>query len=246
MSHRDFHAMVRIPRTPRPDQESLDIQSGDERIRDYVRRTFASDVATIFHESGPARIPFGQRRQMQELLTILQAGDVIVAEHLDDVCGSASDCDRLIQQLRQQSADLHLIGVGDIAKGRLAKLAAQLADLDRTRFRERTLDSQAVRRAQKKRVSGSVPFGYAMDNVGYLLEHPEQQKAIERMRQLRAEKKSFRGIATEIRHEFNLSVSPFGIQRIVENKRQIDEHPTPPAVTRRIEIPKIRVIDLGD
>jgi hypothetical protein len=72
-------------------------------------------------------------------------------------------------------------------------------------------------------VAGRVPFGYVMGKDGFLAEDACQQKALKRMRQLRSAGKSYRAIRDDLKTRFGLTLSAFGIQRILSNRRKLAE-----------------------
>jgi DNA invertase Pin-like site-specific DNA recombinase len=117
--------------------------------------------------------------------------------------------------------------MGDVTGNGLAKvfltIAASFAELERERIRERTLEVHAYRRSLGMHVAGRVPFGYDLGKDGYLSEDHEQQKALQRMRRLRGAGKSYRAIQADLKDKFGLTLSPFGIQRILDNKRKVGE-----------------------
>lgn len=213
--------------TLRQSDEGLSIEAQEHRIRGYSRGVLQTDPDVVFHERGvSATVPFAKRPRAEELLSILQPGDVLVALRLDRVFRSALDCLRMIEDLQRRGVKLYLTDMGDVTENGLGKvfmtIAASFAELEREKIRERTLEVHAYRRSQGKHVAGRVPFGYVLSN-GYLVEEPRQQAALKRMRSLRAKGKSFRSIQAEIQREFALQLSPFGIQRIVERRRQVPE-----------------------
>jgi hypothetical protein len=68
-----------------------------------------------------------------------------------------------------------------------------------------------VKRDQRQRgrfLGGTVPFGYAIGDEGELVEVPEQQRAIKRMKQLRARKLSLRKIQAKLAEQgVNIAVA---------------------------------------
>jgi DNA invertase Pin-like site-specific DNA recombinase len=212
--------------TDRENDGHLRLALEDERaIREYAAVAKPrTKLVNVFHERlAAASVPFLQRPQAKELLAIVQRRDGIVVPSLD-VFASALDCHRTLAACRLKGLRLFVARIGDIATNRLAlAIVAGFADLERARKRERTLTGQASRRAAARRVSGTRPFGYVVLQDGYLREQPDEQRAIGRMRELRREGKSFRAIRAAIAKEFGSSPSAFGVQRIVDNKRKLNE-----------------------
>lgn len=248
--------------TVRQSDEGLSIEAQEQRIRGYARGVLQTDPKVVFQERGvSATVPFAKRPCAQELLSVLKPGDVLVALRLDRVFRSALDCLRMIEDLQARGVKLYLTDMGDVTENGLGKvfmtIAASFAELEREKIRERTLEVHAYRRSQGKHVAGRVPFGYVLRD-GYLEEAPREQAALKRMRSLRAKGKSFRGIQADIKQEFALDLSPFGIQRIVEGRRQVPEAaireqtarrmgplPAKPATEKQVkkQFKKIRVLE---
>ena len=214
--------------TSRQSEEGLSIEAQEERVRGYAKGMLQANVTRMFSERGvSASIPFHKRPMGQELLAIVQPGDTIVALRLDRVFRSALDCLRMVEELKTRNVKLCLIDMGDVTENGLARvfmtIAASFAELEKERIRERTLEVHAYRRSLGKHVAGRVPFGYAMQKNGFLIEDIEQQKALKRMRKLRDAGKSYRGIRDDLKARFGLTLSAFGIQRILSNRRKLAE-----------------------
>lgn len=214
--------------TVRQSDEGLSIEAQEQRVRGYSRGVLQTEPHVVFQERGvSATVPFAKRPCAQELLSVLKPGDVLVALRLDRVFRSALDCLRMIEDLKARGVKLYLTDMGDVTENGLGKvfmtIAASFAELEREKIRERTLEAHAYRRSQGKHVAGRVPFGYVLSDDGYLQEAPREQAALKRMRSLRAKGTSFRGIQADIKEHFALQLSPFGIQRIVEGRRQVPE-----------------------
>ena len=210
--------------TTHPSDERVGLEREDEdAIRTYTDAMSRAQLVAVLQERGvPPSVPFLTRPQVQELLTIVPARGGIVVPRLD-VFASAVDCARVIAACREKHVRLFIATIGEITQNTVAAAIVNgFADLERARKRERTLMGQASRRAAGMRVSGTVPFGYVLQDE-FLVERPDQQRAIARMRELRRQGKSFRAIAAVLLKEFGSSPSAFGIQRIVDNKRKLDE-----------------------
>jgi DNA invertase Pin-like site-specific DNA recombinase len=214
--------------TTRQSDEGLSIEAQDERVRGYASGMLQTDITNVFNERGvSASIPFHKRPMGQELLATVQPGDVIVALRLDRVFRSALDCLRMVEELRERKVKLCLVDMGDVTENGFARvfmtIAASFAELEKEKIRERTLEVHAYRRSLGKHVAGRVPFGYTMRKDGFLVEDLAQQKALKRMRKLRVAGKSYRAIRADLCTRFGLTLSAFGIQRILSNKRKLAE-----------------------
>jgi putative DNA-invertase from lambdoid prophage Rac len=106
---------------------------------------------------------------------------------------------------------LHLLDLGgDIAGNGLSKLflpiAAAFAEAERDRIRERISQVKADQKARGRFLGGSVQFDYRLGDGGKLVSHEAEQEAIRDMIALKAQGRSLRAIAAELRakgHQIN-------------------------------------------
>jgi hypothetical protein len=77
----------------------------------------------------------------------------------------------------------------------------------------------AKRKKQAARFpGGSAPFGYVIKQAGgaaVLVEHPKRKPAIEAMRALRLDGKSYRRIAEHVAEAYGLTISHEGVRRLI-------------------------------
>jgi putative DNA-invertase from lambdoid prophage Rac len=71
--------------------------------------------------------------------------------------------------------------------------ASRFAERDRTR--ERIQEVKKDQRDRGRYLGGTTPFGYQLGGGGELIDDPEEQQAIKRIRRLRRSGKSLRAIA---------------------------------------------------
>jgi DNA invertase Pin-like site-specific DNA recombinase len=83
----------------------------------------------------------------------------------------------------------------------MAQMASVFAELERAMIRERTRSAMSVKRSRGERISGHAPYGCDFGRNGLLVENAREQKIIARMRRMRAEGMSFRGIAVRLDSE---------------------------------------------
>src|SRR5262249_24101024 len=80
----------------------------------------------------------------------------------------------------------------------MAQMASVFAELERAMIRERTRAALKVKRARGERISRYPPYGHDFALDGKLVENRAEQAAILRMRRLRADGTSYRGIAAHL------------------------------------------------
>jgi DNA invertase Pin-like site-specific DNA recombinase len=83
----------------------------------------------------------------------------------------------------------------------MAQMASVFAELERAMIRERTRSAMSVKRLRGERISGHAPFGWDFGPGGRLVANDREQTIIVKMRRLRADGLSYRGIAARLDSE---------------------------------------------
>jgi DNA invertase Pin-like site-specific DNA recombinase len=167
-------------------------------------------------------IPFAERPEGSRLWARLTKGDVLVASKLDRMFRSAGDCLTVVETLKARGVSLYLLdlngGADDVSGSGIARLfltiVSAFAEFERDRIGERI---RATKRAQKARgeyLGGRPPFGWCVGEGGALVVDPEQQQALERMQEMRADGASLRAIAATMTGE-GVQVSHEGVKKIL-------------------------------
>ena len=171
-------------------------------------------VERVFVERGVSGSkPLAERPKGKEMLDALQPGDIVITPKLDRMFRSALDALDILGKLQKQSISLHMIDLGGDTTGNgISKLVftilSAVAEAERDRIRERVSDVKRDQRQRGRFLGGTVPFGYAIGEAGELVEVPEQQRAIKRMKQLRAKNLSLRKIQAKLaEHGVNVAVA---------------------------------------
>jgi putative DNA-invertase from lambdoid prophage Rac len=176
-------------------------------------------VAKVFVERGVSgSTAFSERPEGTKLMAGLKAGDVVITPKLDRMFRSARDALAVLDGLKGQGVGLHMIDLGgDVTGNGISKLVftilSAVAEAERDRTRERIAE---VKRDQRGRyLGGTTPFGYRLGEAGELIEDPDQQKAIKRMRRLRREGMSLRTIAEDMKAR-GISISHVAVKKFAE------------------------------
>jgi DNA invertase Pin-like site-specific DNA recombinase len=172
-------------------------------------------IDRVFVERGVSGSkPLADRQQGRELLDALQPGDVLLTAKLDRMFRSALDALDVLGRLKEGGISLHMLDLGgDVTGNGISKLVftilSAVAEAERERIKERVASTKADQRERGRFLGGSVPFGYRVDRQdkgGALVEIPEQQEAIARMRSMRDAGASLRAIAAAMQESgYNLS-----------------------------------------
>ena len=124
---------------------------------------------------------------------------------LDRLFRSVADAASVIADFDRKGIQLVSIGESfdmSSAYGRaMAQMASVFAELERAMIRDRTRSAMNVKRSRGERISGHAPFGWDFGRGGRLVRNAREQQIIARVRRLRAQGLSYRGIATRLEHE---------------------------------------------
>jgi DNA invertase Pin-like site-specific DNA recombinase len=161
-------------------------------------------IARTFVERGVSGAkPLSDRPQGSSLLALLKPGDVVITPKLDRMFRSALDALDVLAQFRKRGVSLHMIDLGgDVTGNGISKLVftilSAVAEAERDRIRERVTEVKRDQRARNRYLGGTAPFGWHVGYGGELIERPEQQAALRRIRALRAQGASLRAIAAAL------------------------------------------------
>ncbi len=189
--------------------ESLDVQS--RQITGYALMHGLAIDETMIEEGVSGSVPVTERPVGAAMFARLKDGDIIIASKLDRLFRSALDALKTVEELKKRGVHLHLLDLGgDIAGNGLSKLfltiAAAFAEAERDRIRERVAQSKADQKARGRYLGGSRPFGYRIADNGTLVEDETEQRAVVKIRTLRAGGLSLRAIADALAEDgFSLS-----------------------------------------
>src|SRR5215471_6051688 len=184
------------------DGESLGTQ---KRIIEGYAMMNGLALDSIFVERGVSGSkPLGERPDGARLLAVLNARDAVITAKLDRMFRSALNALDVLGRLKERDVALHIIDLGgDVTGNGISKLVftilSAVAEAERDRIRERIRDVKADQRTRGRYLGGIVPFGWRIGAGGNLIEVPDQQRAIQRIIELRRAGLSLRSISTAIR-----------------------------------------------
>lgn len=144
--------------------------------------------------------PLADRPQGAALLAALKPGDVVITAKLDRMFRSALDALAVLGKLKARGVNLHMIDLGgDVTGNGISKLVftilSAVAEAERDRTRERIAEVKRDQRIRNRYLGGTPPFGWRAGADGELVPDQEQQQALERLRELRAQGLSLRAVA---------------------------------------------------
>jgi len=196
--------------------ESLGTQ---QRVIDGYAMMNGLTLDSIFVERGVSGSkPLGERPEGARLLAGLKSGDVLITPKLDRMFRSALDALEVLGRLKDRGISLHMIDLGgDVTGNGVSKLVftilSAVAEAERDRIRERIRDVKADQRKRQRYLGGIVPFGWRIGEDG-IVEVLEQQRAIQRIVELRRKGVSLRAISASIAAD-GVKLSHEGVKNVL-------------------------------
>src|SRR5262245_37216611 len=184
----------------------LGLEAQRQRIAAYCAMK-GLDLAQVFQDPGiSGGKPLASRPAGSQLLAAAKKSKaLVVVAKLDRLFRSVADAASVIAEFDKKGIQLVAIAEAfDMSSpyGRaMAQMASVFAELERAMIRERTRSAMSVKRSRGERISGHAPFGWDFGRGGRLVQNAREQKIIARMRRLRAEGLSYRGIAVRLDNE---------------------------------------------
>lgn len=185
-------------------QEGISLEAQQTRIRAYCDMMGLTLADVIVDPAVSAFKPLCKRDGGQVLLQAIRQGhcQAVVAVKLDRLFRNVIDCLAMVDQWDKGGIALHLLDLGgqsldtSSAMGRFfLGVMAGIAELERGLTGERTKVALNHLRAQGKKTGGSVPYGFVVDDEGYLQPHEEEQAMVQHIMQMRAQGLSYQKIA---------------------------------------------------
>jgi putative DNA-invertase from lambdoid prophage Rac len=198
--------------------ESLDVQ---QRTIAGYGLMHGMTIDRVFIErgvSGSKRLT--DRPEGAALLAAIKPGDVLITPKLDRMFRSALDALDVLADLKKRNIALHMVDLGgDVSTNGVSKLVftilSAVAEAERDRTRERVAEVKRDQRMRGRYLGGKPPFGWRAGDAGELIAVPEQQKAIEAMRAMRAKGTPLRAIADKITGD-GVRISFAGVKKVLD------------------------------
>ena len=189
--------------TPGQSENGVSLEAQRERIEAWAKANGA-DLLSVHVDAGLSGKSAHNRPALQTALTqACREKAALVVYSLSRLSRSIKDTCTIGERLAKAGATLVSLTEqidGTTASGRLMlHLMTVLSQFERELIGERTRTAMAHLRGQNRRISGRVPYGYALDSDGETLVHlPAEQKTIRLMQTLRHKGASLRGIAAHL------------------------------------------------
>jgi putative DNA-invertase from lambdoid prophage Rac len=193
-----------------------------QRMLDNWAATRGRFLTAMYVDEGVSgQIPFCSRPAGMELWGVLRRGDAVVAAWLDRLFRRADDCLTVTEVLQKRGVSLYLFdfndGADDVSGGlsrMIIHVASAFAEHERKRITQRIRATKEGMKARGQYLGGTAPFGWRVGKQRELIVVPEQQRAIETMRQLRAQGMPLRAIADQLT-EAGMPISHQGVKKVL-------------------------------
>jgi DNA invertase Pin-like site-specific DNA recombinase len=201
----DALSYIRVSSDEQADS-GLGLEAQRQRIAAYCQMK-GLRLAEVFEDPGiSGGKPLASRPAGSKLLAAAKKSKaLVIVAKLDRLFRSVADAATVIADFDKMGIQLVAIAEGfDTTNpyGRaMAQMASVFAELERAMIRERTRSAMSVKRSRGERISGHAPFGWDFGPGGRLAENAREQEIIVRMRRLRTEGLSYRGIAVRLDDE---------------------------------------------
>lgn len=181
--------------------------------------------------------PLGSRPGGARLVRALlgrQAAHVVMLK-LDRGFRNAADCLATVEAWDKRRITLHVIDLGGnaidtaSAAGKfMLTVLAGTAEMERNLTRERTRAALGIKRQRGQRISRYAPFGFRLTPQGMVVSDPVEQKAVQRMHDLRKRGRSLRQIAAslaEVGHcgRGGRPISPKTVRAVLRRSQEVLE-----------------------
>jgi putative DNA-invertase from lambdoid prophage Rac len=188
------------------DVESFDkgssITTQLEKCKSYaVLKDLKIDVEVTEQTSGA--ILFNSRVKGYELMQKLKKGDNIICLEISRFSRNTLDLLQLVKKFKRMGVKLHFTDIGEVtgsdAVGSVTlTLLSSFAQFYRDQISEKSKNTKTRMRKENRYCGGKIPFGFEVNESGYLIPLEKELKVIKRMRLMRSEGKTFQYISDEL------------------------------------------------
>ena len=188
--------------TTRQADEGISLDAQVSKCRAYSQAQ-GYEIAGEYQDAGLSGGRADNRPGLQSALDqVTSTGGVLITYSLSRLARSTRDALDIADRLDKAGADLvslsESIDTTSAAGKMIFRMLAVLSEFERDLVSERTKSALSYKRSQGFKTGGPVPFGYAADASGKLVENPDEQSAVALMHELRGAGYSLRAIAAEL------------------------------------------------
>ncbi len=191
--------------TEEQSREGVSLEMQAVKVRQYAELNDL-ELVEIVQDAGLSGKSIAGRPGIQTVLAMIRAHtiDAVIVYKLDRLARNTIQCLEMAQLMDKAGVALHSISEKLDTQSALGRffftLTASLAEMERGIISERTAAALAQKRSNGEKTGGDCPFGYRVQ-AGRLIPDLEEQRAVKRIIQLRAEGFSLRQIARVLTEE---------------------------------------------
>ncbi len=226
------YGYCRVSTAEQAADEKTSLASQERQIRGAAMMRGEEDVI-IFTDAGVSgALQLKERPQGKELMRQIGHGDTLIASKLDRLFRSASDALNQVEDFQRRGIDLVVSDMGrDSITGNGAArmffgIMALVAEFERSRTLERTLEGRQRKNDGGGFIGGQPPFGFMVEGEGtkaVLVPNEDERKIIERAMDMRVLGLSLREIVKGLTEEGYVSrkdspFSPTQVSRMLKTR----------------------------
>src|SRR5262249_42138873 len=181
------------------------LEAQQERIRAWAAVN-EYELSKIHIDAGLSGKRADNRPGLQAALAdVCKSGGALVVYSLSRLARSTKDAISIAERLHKAGADLvsltERIDTTSAAGKMVFRMLAVLSEFERDLISERTATALAHKRAQGKRISRHIPYGFGLSDDGEtLIEDKAEQEGLRLVRDLRRQGLALRAIAHQLNH----------------------------------------------
>jgi site-specific DNA recombinase len=186
--------------TEEQSREGISLEMQAAKIRQYAELN-DMELVDIVEDAGISGKSIKARPGIQTSLSMVKARqvDAVIVYKLDRLARNTIECLEMAKVMDRAEVALHSISEKldtQSAMGRFFfTLTASLAEMERGIISERTAAALAQKKVNGEKTGGLCPYGYKADDAGRLVPNADEQRVIERIRELRGRGLAYQRVA---------------------------------------------------
>jgi site-specific DNA recombinase len=186
--------------------EGISLAMQAAKIRAYAELN-DMELIGIVEDAGYSAKSISGRPGVQSILEMVRTKAVgaVIVYKLDRLARNTIESLEMAQTMDKAGVALHSITEKLDTQSALGRffftLTASLAEMERGLIAERTAAALAQKKARGEKTGGTCPYGFTVDDRGKLIPVPGEQKVLSRVRELRADGFTYRGIIEALKVE---------------------------------------------
>ncbi len=173
-----------------------------QKCKSYaVLKDLKIDVEITEQVSGA--ILFNSRVKGFELMQKLKKNDNVICMEISRFSRNTLDLLQIVKKFKRMGVKLHFTDIGEVtgsdAVGSVTlTLLSSFAQFYRDQISEKSKNTKSRMRNESRYCGGKVPFGFQVDENGFLVPLEKELQVIKRMRLMRSEGKTLQNISDEL------------------------------------------------